>query len=112
MTMVGLVSSASTPKTVVNHPALGTCPKSSKTISEKFFGRPFDMRGYRTHLPEKWAAFLKEHFNGDVRLISFMFGVTEKCAQNWLHGIGSPRPEFVLIAICKIPEATMLLEAA
>jgi len=78
--------------------------------SEKFF-RPFDMHGYRRKFPDLWAAFLTAHFR-DAQHVAFMFGVTERTAQNWLHGIGSPRPEFVMQAVKHIPSARAMLEAA
>ena len=78
---------------------------------EKSF-RPFDMHGLRRSFPDLWAEFLKANFR-DARHVAFMFDVTERTAQNWLHGSNSPRPEFVLKVVKRMPiEAAMLLGAA
>jgi hypothetical protein len=89
----------------VNH-----CTAAPEASSEKFF-RPFDMHGYRRKFPDLWAAFLTAHFR-DAQHVAFIFSVTERTAQNWLHGIGSPRPEFVMQAVKNIPGAAMMLEVA
>lgn len=85
--------------------------QKAETSCEKFF-RPFDMHGYRRRFPDLWAGFLKAHFNDNPALIALMFSVTERTAKNWLGGIGSPRPEFVMKAVKHIPAAAILLEAA
>ncbi len=73
------------------------------------FARPFDLHGYRRRFPDLWAGFLKAHFQGATH-IAFVFGVTERCAQNWLNGVGSPKPEFVMMALKNIPAAQSLLD--
>ena len=93
----------------LGHAKAGTSDREAS--SEKFF-RPFDMHGYRRRFPDLWAGFLRAHFNGNANLIAAMFSVTERTAQNWLNGVGSPRPEFVMKAVKHIPAASVLLEAA
>lgn len=48
----------------------------------------------RRRLPDEWAAFLRHHFNGDVRLIRTFFDCDERTARDWLagrHGVnGAP----------------------
>lgn len=47
---------------------------------------PADLHGIRRRLPDEWAAFLRAHFNGNVRLIRAFFGCDEKTARDWLSG--------------------------
>ena len=91
---------------VVVKSEIATSP--AETSSEIYF-RPFDMHGYRRSFPDRWAAFLKTNFR-DAGHIAFMFSVTERTAQNWLHCTNAPRPECVLAAIEKIPAAAMLVQ--
>lgn len=48
----------------------------------------------RRRLPDEWAAFLKQHFNSDVRLIRTFFDCDDRTARDWLagrHGVnGAP----------------------
>ncbi len=85
-------------------------PPPLETSSEKYF-RPFDMDGYRRRFPDLWATFLRTNFR-DANHIAFMFSVTERTAQNWLHGTNAPRPEFVLAVVKHMPAAAMLVNAA
>lgn len=87
---------------------LATAPREA---SSEILFRPFDMHGYRRRFPDLWRLFLRSHFR-DAQHVAFMFSVTERTAQNWLHGVGSPRPEFVMKAVKHIPGAAMLLDAA
>lgn len=47
---------------------------------------PADLHGMRRRLPDEWAAFFKQHFNSNVRLIRAFFDCDEKTARDWLHG--------------------------
>jgi hypothetical protein len=71
---------------------------SSGAVSEKFSGRPFDVLGMRRVLPGRWMDFLHAHFSDHVH-VAYTFGVDPRTARNWWEGIGSPRPEPVLLAI-------------
>lgn len=83
----------------------------AETSSEKPF-RPFDMHGLRRSFPDVWAKFLRLNFR-DARHVAYMFDVTERTAQNWLHATNAPRPEFVLTVVKRMPlAAAMLLGAA
>ena len=47
---------------------------------------PADLHGMRRRLPNEWAGFLRQHFNGDVRLVCAFFDCDERTGRDWLAG--------------------------
>ena len=66
---------------------------------------PADLHRMRVVMPDRWAAFLKSHFGGDLRLVTFFFNVSERQARDWLEGKNSPRAEVALYAVDRVPGA-------
>lgn len=80
--------------------------------SGDYSGKRFDIWGLRRKFPERWRGFLRAHFQNPVH-VAFFFSVDEKTARNWWEGTGSPRVEYVLVAIEHVPGARqMLLQVA
>lgn len=62
-----------------------------------------DLHFLRVHFPDRWARFLRDHFNGDPSLIQFFFGCSERQARDWLAAKNSPRAEVVIFAAQRFP---------
>lgn len=53
---------------------------------------------------ERWfgpafAAWLRDVFHGSAPVVAQVFGVTPRCAENWLAGRAVPRGELVAFAL-------------
>lgn len=75
---------------------------------------PADLHGMRRRLPDEWAGFLRQHFNGDVRLIRAFFDCDERTARDWLagrHGVNGA-PLLMLVRMVPAARAFFLGEAA
>ena len=70
---------------------------------------PADLHRYRTVFPDRWAALLRDHFNGDLRRIMFSFDVSERCARDWLAGKTGPNGSAAILAVVSIPNAAAIL---
>ena len=92
--------------TKVNAPGLEL---SSGQLSAALAGRAVDLHRFRTVFPHRWADLLNEQFRADIELITVFFGVSEKCARNWLAGRTGPSGSATLIAVAKIPGAMQAL---
>lgn len=67
---------------------------------------PVDLHRFRAVFPDRWAALLRHHFNGDLLRIQTFFGVSERTARDWLGGVSAPAGPFVALACVSIPGAT------
>ena len=70
--------------------------------SGKLSGQPFDMHRFKAVFPDRWASFLRAHFQTSARVAAF-FDVDDKTARNWLHGISAPSGPTVLFAVTCLP---------
>ena len=75
-------------------------------------GFPVDLHRYRTVFPDRWAALLRDHFNGDVRTIMFAFDASERCVRDWLAGKTGPNASTAIYAAATIPGAVAYLMRA
>lgn len=62
---------------------------------------PFEVQ---RKFPDRWMAFLHAHFSGPAQ-VGFTFGVTEKAAEKWWHGVGGPQGAKVALAYSEYPVA-------
>lgn len=90
------------------HKAHVATPPAAKSRGEC----PVDLHRLRTVFPDRWAALLRQHFNGDLLLIQVFFGVSERQARDWLAGKNAPSAPFAVLACCKIPGAIYFLTRA
>lgn len=65
-------------------------------------GRPCDPLALQRKFPDQWMAFLRANFRNPVD-VAFTFGVTEKAADKWWHGIGGPQGSKVALAFAHFP---------
>lgn len=75
-------------------------------------GKAFDLVQFYADFPDRWMEFLRAHFPSPIA-VAFHFGVSERAAEKWWHGIGGPRGDKVLVALRTVPGAEEdLLRAA
>lgn len=67
-------------------------PAPADRSSEEFFGDCF-------------RAFLRDCFNNDANLIAYTFSVTERAAENWIHGVSLPTAYRLWVMLQTQPEA-------
>lgn len=72
---------------------------------EMLLSRAFDPLHYKTVFPDRWAAFLRAHWNGDVLAIAVFFDVTTRTAENWLNGHGRATGDKVALAALAEPDS-------
>jgi hypothetical protein len=70
---------------------------------------PVDLHRYWAVFPDRWAAFLRSHFNGDLTLIMWSIGCSERQARDWLAGKNSPPVETVLMLVDREPDVLPIL---
>lgn len=75
-------------------------------------GFPADLHRYRTVFPDRWAALLRDHYNGDLRRIMFNLDCSERCARDWLAGKTGPSGPAAILAASRIPGAVEFLTRA
>lgn len=54
---------------------------------------------------ESFLRFLKERFNNDALLIAYTFGITERAAENWVHGVSLPNAYRLWLILQTEPDA-------
>lgn len=73
---------------------------------------PANLYGFRRCFPDRWASFLRAHFQGAAHVAAF-FDVDHHTARAWLSGKHGATAPVALYAIQRIPGAlAMLLEDA
>ena len=73
---------------------------------------PANLHGFRRCFPDRWASFLRAHFQGATHVAAF-FDVDHATARAWLSGKHGATAPVALYAIQRIPGAlAMLLEDA
>lgn len=54
---------------------------------------------------ESFLRFLKARFDNDALLIAYTFGITERAAENWVHGVSLPNAYHLWLILQTEPEA-------
>lgn len=54
---------------------------------------------------ESFLRFLKARFNNDALLIAYTYGITERAAENWVHGVSLPNAYHLWLILQTEPEA-------
>ena len=67
-------------------------------------GESFDLFRFSADFPDRWSGFLRAHFAGPISVAAH-FGVTERAAEKWWHGVGGPRGDKVAVALLTVPDA-------
>lgn len=78
-----------------------------------FSGMPADLHRMRVIFPDRWSAFLRNHFR-NARHVQFFFDVDDRTARNWWHGVTGPSA-FAVVAAASVNPAVipwMMGEAA
>lgn len=96
----------------LDQPCTGTPVLSKEPLFEQKFrdglgldpveGRRCDPFEVQRKFPDRWMAFLHAHFSGPAQ-VGFTFGVTEKAAEKWWHGMGGPQGAKVALAYSSYP---------
>ena len=69
---------------------------------------PANLHGYRRCFPDRWAAFLRAHFQSATHVAAF-FDVDHHTARAWLSGKHGATAPVALYAIQRIPGALAML---
>ena len=82
-------------------------PVSNEPLFEQnsehlFRGRATDLLAVQRMFPAQWMAFLRAHFVSSVHVAHF-FGVTERAADKWWHGVNGPQGSKVALAYSEYP---------
>lgn len=86
--------------------------KSSAVLAKASISSPAPSRGTFPADLHRWARFLRDHYNGDLRLIMWNLDCSERQARDWLAGKNSPRVETVLALVQREPHVLPLLLGA
>ena len=90
-------------------------PSVAQSHSMAFSGKPSgnspDPRRYRALYPDKWFAFLHQHFRDHLH-VAFSFGVSERTGRDWWEGKTGPQGWAVAYAIETIPGAETFFKVA
>lgn len=54
---------------------------------------------------ESFLRFLKARFNNDAILIAYTYGITERAAENWVHGVSLPNAYRLWLILQTEPDA-------
>jgi len=76
---------------------------SFKSYCETSFARRCDMVAYQRCFPDRVAQYLRGT-QLSAEEIGFMYGVTGRCAQNWLDGLTAPRADKIALIALRDPE--------
>lgn len=88
------------PSNVVPFPARLSSGKRADIRS----GSDFDLVRFYADFPDRWMAFLRGHFASPIA-VAFHFGVSERAAEKWWHGVGGPRGDKLAVALVTVPGA-------
>lgn len=61
---------------------------------------------------ECFLEFLKVRFNNDALLIAYTFSITERAAENWVHGLSLPNAYRLWLILTTQPEALHCMRLA
>lgn len=96
------------PANVVAFPGRLSSGKRADLLS----GQAFDLVRFYADFPDRWMMFLRAQFPNPVA-VAFHFGVSERAAEKWWHGVGGPRGDKLAVALVTVPGAAdALLRAA
>lgn len=75
---------------------------SFKTACETSFARRVDMAAYQRCFPDRVASYLRAT-KLSAEEIGCMYGVTARCAQNWIDGLVAPRADKIALIALRDP---------
>lgn len=75
---------------------------SFKSICETSFARRCDLAAYQRCFPDRVAQYLRAT-RLSAEEIAIMYGVTARCAQNWIDGLVAPRADKIALIALRDP---------
>jgi hypothetical protein len=81
----------------------GAAGVSFKDYCETSFARRCDMVAYQRCFPDRVAQYLRAT-KLSAEEVGLMFGVTARCAQNWIDGLVAPRADKIALIALRDPE--------